>query len=491
MRETEYPEQGHDDWFPEKMGEIMSRTEVWCDVMSLAPPDGLFMTQVQEALVKIAVRAAEKEKPVIVRMMFGNIPAMPVNCNKLIKEITKNLPDDANIHLWVGAWRRGASWNHAKIIAVDGKYLHTGGHNMWTKHYLNHKPVHDLSLEMEGRVANDGHRFANKQWAFIKYKQDTPCGQLVDKLPDSMILVAKTRVAISEFPKGKAGEYAPLYSKSLVGQTSQDEGDGHVPIITMGRYGAVLRYARPSDDAFVAMLGSAKKIVRLALQDLGPVCVPSTKLPLPGCVWPKIYISTLARVIFERGVDVEIALSNPSSIPGSCKATEACYGNGWSCVDVAAEIIKSIRQQFPDADDGKLRKIVAENLRVCFIRQKRGNKYDDGMTIGMHAKHFIVDDICTYIGSQNLYVCDLAEWGVAIDNEQQTKKLMEEYWNPMWKASFTGEDCDVDAVMDGLDIDRDTDATSSPDIKIVNTAAMQAQGALNTKYVEVDEEKKE
>jgi len=32
------------------------------------------------------------------------------------------------------------------------------------------------------------------------------------------------------------------------------------------------------------------------------------------------------------------------------------------------------------------------------------------MTMGNHSKHFIVDDIATYIGSQNLYVCDLAEW---------------------------------------------------------------------------------
>jgi phosphatidylserine/phosphatidylglycerophosphate/cardiolipin synthase-like enzyme len=76
------------------------------------------------------------------------------------------------------------------------------------------------------------------------------------------------------------------------------------------------------------------------------------------------------------------------------------------------------------------------------------------MNMGMHAKHFIVDDIATYIGSQNLYICDLAEWGVVIDDAEQTKKFMEEYWNPLWKYSYTGEDVDVDAVMDGLVIDR-------------------------------------
>jgi len=98
---------------------------------------------------------------------------------------------------------------------------------------------------------------------------------------------------------------------------------------------------------------------------------------------------------------------------------------------------------------------VNDNLRICFIRQKQGQAYDDGTTIALHSKHFIVDDMCCYIGSQNLYVSDLAAWGVIIDDEAQVQTMIEEYWNPMWRASYTGEDCDVDEVMDGLDIDRD------------------------------------
>jgi len=131
------------------------------------------------------------------------------------------------------------------------------------------------------------------------------------------------------------------------------------------------------------------------------------------------------------------------------------YGNGWDCNDVAAEIIKTIREQYPEAEDGALREKVSDNLRICFIREEPGNKWEDDMPMGLHSKHFIVDDMAAYIGSQNLYVCDLAEWGVVIDDEEKTKAMMEEYWTPMWNYSFTGEDVDVDVVMDGLDIDRD------------------------------------
>jgi hypothetical protein len=158
--ESTDPPEGHDDWFPEKVGEIIARTESWCDVMTLAPPDGLFLVAFKKALKSICERDAVLGR-VTIRMMFGNIVGMPVNCNMLIEELTKDLPEDASskLKLWVGSWRKGVSWNHAKIIAVDGKYLLTGGHNFFDDHYLKKNPVNDLSLEMEGGVARDAHRY--------------------------------------------------------------------------------------------------------------------------------------------------------------------------------------------------------------------------------------------------------------------------------------------------------------------------------------------
>jgi len=494
--QLELPKTGHDEWFPEKVGEILGRTEYWADVLSLGPPDGRFLEVFQRALAQIAARAAANQErtettPVVVRIMLGNIIGMPLNCNKLIRILTAQIAQTHHpyIRIWVGAWRRGASWNHAKIVAVDGRYLHTGGHNLWDQHYLAEKPVHDLGLELAGRVAHDGHLFANAQWEFVRYKQDTPCGQFVDKLPDDMILIAKTRVVVSEFPPSVADEFPPIYVKRCVPNVSADRTN-HVPIITMGRYGTIHRFARPSDDAFCAMLSSATRIIRCALQDLGPVCVPKTKLPLPGCVWPQRYLECMARVMYEKEVDIEIVLSNPGSIPGNLSMTEACYGNGWSCVDVAAHLIETLRKLYPQADDKHVRKIVNDNLRVCFLRQAgRGNKYEDGMTIGLHTKHFIVDDVCTYIGSQNMYICDLAEWGVVLDGAEITQKIMTEYWNPMWKVSYTGEDCDVHRVMDSLKMDRETTATIG-DVRLVDAKSMQAHGSTRTGfYLEVDEEK--
>ena len=140
------------------------------------------------------------------------------------------------------------------------------------------------------------------------------------------------------------------------------------------------------------------------------------------------------------------------SIPIS---TLDCISVFRSCVDVAAEIIKCIQAQFPDAPDDKLRETVQDNLRVCFVRcQKGGSTYSDGGSLGLHSKHFIVDDVCCYIGSQNLYTCDLAEWGVVIDSPEAVADIKQKYWDQMWKVSYSEDDCDVDEVMDGLGIDR-------------------------------------
>lgn len=70
------PEDGHSDWFPEKMAEIMKRTVTWCDVMSLGPPDGKFLEDVREAITHIHRNADPDAPPPVIRMMFGNIIGM-------------------------------------------------------------------------------------------------------------------------------------------------------------------------------------------------------------------------------------------------------------------------------------------------------------------------------------------------------------------------------------------------------------------------------
>jgi len=330
---------------------------------------------------------------------------------------------------------------------------------MWDEPYLTKNPVHDLSLELEGQVACDGHYFANQQWQFIKTKQSTCMGFIIDKLPDALPLLKRTRVTVSEWPESIAEVFPPqfLFANNRVAH-SLPQLPNNTPLISIGCQGSMVSRSRPSDDAILAMIHASRSIIRLVIQDLGPICIPGTKRPLPGLAWPKQYLDAIGKAIYERGVDIELVLSNPYSTPGGLEGKgtkDTPYGNGWDCVDVASEIIKAIQKRYA-TDDSRLRTMVADNLRICFVRHNQSSKYSDGNSIGLHSKHFIVDDRCCYIGSQNLYDCDLAEWGVIIDDEVEVKKILADYFVPIWRNSYTpGRDVDVARVMDGLNVHRD------------------------------------
>jgi len=146
--------------------------------------------------------------------------------------------------------------------------------------------------------------------------------------------------------------------------------------------------------------------------------------------------------------------------------------------------------EYEEEDDAKLRKIVQENLRVTTLCvEGAAEKFPDEQTIGNHAKFFVVDDLCYYVGSQNLYIADLAEWGLVIDSEEQTAKVLEEYWNPMWEQSYSPDKCDVDAVMDGLGVDRNgssaEDASEEEKAAVALAKKRAGQGGSGTNSLDV------
>jgi len=259
-------------------------------------------------------------------------------------------------------------------------------------------------------------------------------------------------------------------------------------VIGIGRLGSItkivdkiIRKDRPADCAFLAMINSASKSIKMVVQDFGPVSFPGTKIPLPGLIWPKPYLTAIAHAIWRRDVVVNIILSNAGSTPSDLGLADGAYGNGWSCVDVAAEIVKLIRKNYSGLEDDSLREKVTRNLRICFIRREKGETTYDGVkSIGLHSKHFIIDDTCFYIGSQNLYYCDLAEWGVIVDNVAKTKDVLTEYWNPLWRTSYTPNDCDMNSVMRSTNIDREYSKSKIKDHQISSRTMAGLQRGYST-----------
>jgi hypothetical protein len=206
----------------------------------------ILTTTIKEALATVAARSKETGNKIMVRFMFGNVISMPCDCNAIIKEFTDGLPSDTNLQIWVGSWRKGMCCNHAKIVAVDGKYLHTGGHNLWDPVYLRKDPIHDTSIQLEGNVALEGHNFANKLWSFVEKEQSSGMGWLVDKLPDSSFVPTMTRVTISAWPN-QAPTFAPTFKEEMVVVKMQDKSYSNtVPSIALGRYRYLVEKGRSS-----------------------------------------------------------------------------------------------------------------------------------------------------------------------------------------------------------------------------------------------------
>ena len=179
-----------------------------------------------------------------------------------------------------------------------------------------------------------------------------------------------------------------------------------------------------------------------------------------------------ARAIFDRGVDVEIVLSNTGS--GEERGN---YSNGWSCEETAAEIIKAMSEEDPEATQDQIKEKVINNLRICFLKNKKGATWETDNKVGLHSKFFIIDDVCTYVGSQNLYQFDLAEWGVAIDDKSKTAEILQQLWNPVWTNSYLdGSDCVAEKVMDILGVDRGPNSSLGEE----DLAAMEADIDVQT-----------
>jgi len=461
---------GHDDWFAVALGDLLARTEYFADVLSLREPDGRFLEEFRRAVTALA----RKQQPVVVRLMLGNVVAWPIDCERVVRDLTRDIPtadsNNNNLRLWVGAWRHTFSWNHAKMIAVDGQRIHTGGHNLWSQHYLQNNPLHDVSLELEGRgVAEDGHRFANQQWAFVDEEDTLKQQSFLRRIP------FQTLVSVASFPPSSSTSttprYPPMYRPNVVPDSVRQAAAAavtsprhqQVPVLTLGKCGRLVDHDRPSDDALVALLASAQNRIRLALQDLGPRCVPITdygiNIQYPGYDWPHETLRALAIALWDRRVSVDIVVSNKGAYCGGLVGDSLARPNGWTVQQVYDKIVAAVHTEFPEtitcrsttrrttmaAEDDvppPPSKVIAEHLRVCGLKHRTGDAYEDGTKLGMHTKVFIVDD-AFYCGSQNLYVCDLAEWGVIVDDKETTQRLLQEYWDPMWDCSW--RPCDATA----------------------------------------------
>ena len=396
---------GHSDAFYDDIYRVIAGAQQLVDIASLEAPDGRFEAAVRNALTFLATSG----RNVRVRVLYGAVPLRMRETTEVLATLVRDIPPGAPITVGVGAYRDTVvSWNHTKLIAADGQVAIAGGHNMWTQHYLQQAPVHDISLRLTGSAAADASRFVDELWQYVCFPGP------------NLGAVASA----SDFP-GTTHEcddpFAHLADATIAA------GAGTTPVITVGKLGAPPEGTLDEgEDAILALLDAAQTQLRLSLQDIGPVG--------DGAEWPAPYLRALVAAL-ARGVDVELVLSNMNAFPGGLMAGSASYSNGWTPLDVAHQLVAFADAHPETAGGADIRAAVCARLHATTLRQGPEDVWPDGTGMANHAKLVIADDAAFYLGSQNWYPAQLSELGFIVDDAGATRQLLDGYYTPLWTAS--------------------------------------------------------
>ncbi len=392
---------GHSHHAYESFYQLIVEGEELVDVTSLFPPDGPFRAALRNAITYLA----HKDAAPLVRLQFASIILDEFDVDELVADLARDVPEDSELVVALATYREGYdSWNHAKIAAADGQEAIVGGMNMSATSYLRDAPVFDLSMHVRGALAADAHRFADELWRFV-------CeGEFVGE------------TGLIDYAAAPAATVCP---RDAGGDIERPEPAGDVWAASLGRLGDIGINA--ADPAILEAMHAAQDSLKLSIQDLGPIQFG----PVEYDSWPAPVLDALATAV-AGGVSVDILMTTPDEGGASGEG----YSNGWTKRDAIERIEERLRLSPSLLPEGvSPEDAICDHLQVASLRP-----YDDSVWPGEeyfanHAKSFIVDERAFYIGSQNLYPAELAEFGYLIDDEDAAAELLGSYWDPLWASS--------------------------------------------------------
>ena len=413
---------GHSDKVLDRFYGVVASAQQSVDIAMLAPAaDVRFLAALRNAITWLATSG----RPVTIRAIVGDYPPAGFDAASLLHELTRDAAavPTSRLRVYAAATRScggpscGAlSWNHAKIVAADGRRVIVGGHNLWTPDYLVTEPVHDISMVVEGPAAHDAHRFADALW------------RSVCKLP------REDGVNATFMSLGAAsGDGATCPSR--IALPGPDDGTGGIPILAVGRLasGVVSAFADQSLIARDLMFGAARRTIRMVQQDVGFALLGGQL----DHVWPESALGKIADLLVRDG-DVYMVLSNLGA-----DGPIGTYSNGIP-IEAVADKIKDVVQQRTGVVEPQLSSLLCQHLHLAPLRFGPEEKWPDGKPIGTHAKFWMVDDRVFYIGSENLYPAELQEFGYIVEDSAAVAQLRHDYWDKAWQwsraAAISGDD---------------------------------------------------
>lgn len=183
--------------FERAIVEIIQKARYRCDIASLNSPDPDWGKAILGAIDTCLTNAVKSKQPVQFRFLLGQTPTTPtgepnnlIDFKAAIIRLVRVRSSEWAVkpEIWVGRFfelQAGVlqslskevlpsifvpdndtkmTWNHAKIIAVDGSEALVGGHNLNMDLFRSYPPVHDVSVVVHGSAAYGSQLFLNEMW---------------------------------------------------------------------------------------------------------------------------------------------------------------------------------------------------------------------------------------------------------------------------------------------------------------------------------------
>jgi phosphatidylserine/phosphatidylglycerophosphate/cardiolipin synthase-like enzyme len=323
------------------------------------------------------------------------------------------------------------SWNHAKIVAVDGRRALVGGHNQWAASYLTATPVSDVSMRADGAAAAAAQRFVDVLWSQVCTREAEGLGGLLwirsaRSGPSTTCPRTTARLDpgtpgdVRILSVGRLGSGLPVpASVGAGGGVGAGFGGSFVPallaLLCPASEAPDLSHdaANPGQVAARELIASADERVVIAQQDLLAQC-------------PR-YDARLFRVLAEqllRGVDMRIVTTG---------AFGTSYANMESLYDLSEVLFGVVTQVAGDPEVA--RQAICSNLQLTSLRIGPEATWPDGAGFANHSKFIHVDDQVFSVGSNNLYPSNLQELDYVVDDAAAARQVREAYLDPQWEWS--------------------------------------------------------
>lgn len=402
-------------------------------------PTGAFHTAIVEGLGDAAKRKSPPEK-IQVRILAGKPSSRNFdigNAGQYLELLTGDLQqyfgdddeesiDRLEITVMIQA-TAATSWNHSKIIAVDGKTAIVGGQNLWADDYDGPNPVADVTMRVRGSAAESAQLYLDELWGSRTRIGVQPCAGFYTASTQNDFECPVSHTKVDESSPGDV-KVLSVGSRGVrmvpefgAGASDKEFNETLCPGATTNR-----GYLRQNPDllALWTLIETANESVYISAQQLNSfVCSEDDEL-----------FDILAKKLFD---DVKVRIV----VTGHDAADYTQSDQVW-----LPEIIEPLLgRQVPGETEELSAEQLCANLQLAPLRHQFGSHtWSNGEAVRNHAKVVMVDEAAFYIGSRNLYLAELQEFGYMIEDDDAARDLVDEYFDPMWTASKSAATVDAE-----------------------------------------------